>query len=137
LSGSCIAACLAVTGEIPQWCWWWWTLHAVHFLTGILVVHVRLDARIQAHRGVPADDRLRREAVYVQAMAAAGAAGLLLAGFFVYGAALALSAVVHFRDLSTARTLAAIAMPMTKVGLRALAVSILFTLVLAGGVWLG
>jgi hypothetical protein len=73
----------------------------------------------------------------VQGVAATGAVGLLLAGHSYYGAALALSAAVHFRDLAAARTPAAIAMPMTKVGLRALAVSILFTTVLIAGVWLG
>jgi hypothetical protein len=137
LSGSCLAACLSITGGIPEWCWWWWALHAAHFLTGILVVHVRLDARIQARRGAPAATGGRREAVVVQGLVALAAAALLLDGRILYGSLLALSAAVHFRGLATAHTPAAIATPMTRVGLRALAVSIVFTLILVSGVWLG
>ena len=134
LSGSCLAATLAGTGSIPGWCWWWWALHAVHFLTGILVVHVRLDARIQARRGAPPDFHSRRDALIAQSLAAAGALALLATGRYFYGAALAISSLVHFRDLAIAHHPAAIATPMTRVGLRALALSIVFTALLIAAV---
>lgn len=137
LSGSCLAACLSITGGIPEWCWWWWALHAVHFLTGILVVHVLLEARIQARRGAFVRSHAWRQAAVVQGVAGAAAVALLFGGRVIYGLVLAFSAAVHFSSLATAYRPAAIATPMSKVGLRALAASILFTLGLAGGVWFG
>lgn len=133
LSGSCLAACLAVTGEIPVWCWWWWALHAIHFLTGILVVHVRLETRILAHSGKPTDKNPARHARVAQTASAIAAIGLLFLGHLNYGLAMLFSASVHHFDLATVAS----AMPMMKVGLRALAVSIVFTAVLIAGVWLG
>lgn len=152
LSSSCVAACLAIRLEIPGWCWWWWGLHAVHFLTGILVVHVRLEARIQARMqqkkpggeatfdhafGGDAFGRMRKQAVRIQTAAAAATIVPILLGHLYYAAAMAVSAVVHFLDLRGAHTPGAIAMPMSTVGKRALALSIAFTVLLVAGAWLG
>jgi hypothetical protein len=139
LSSSCVPACLALTGTIPSWCWWWWALHAAHFLGGILVVHLRLEARIQARTSpagpAPAYLAMRRRAA-AAAMALAGAgAALALEGQLCYAAAMLFSGAVHARGAYTAHTAASVALPMASVGKRALAVSIVFTLLMIAGVW--
>lgn len=137
LSSSCVVACLAVTGAVPAWCWWWWALHSVHFLASILVVHVRLEARIQSRRGgpvlSPAYLAMRREAVIAQALLLIGAVVLATLWQPFYAAAAVLSGLVHLRDLYSAHMAEAIAMPMMQVGRRALAVSIGFTLLMVAG----
>lgn len=136
LSASGLVACLTVTGEIPSWGWWWWGLHAAHFFAGILVVHVRLEARIAARKSCPAPEefpKLRRDTAAIEALFAGAGAAMLATGFVWYGAAALLSAAWHFYNLYAARTPAAVAMPMTSVGQRALAASIIFTLLTAAG----
>ena len=112
-------------------------MHAAHFLVGILVVRVRLEARIRAHKGANALTAdylaLRREAVFVQGVIAVGAIGLAVFSHPLYASALALSSTVHFHGLYTAHTAEAISLPMAGVGRRALAVSIVFTLLMIAG----
>ncbi len=138
MSSTVLIACLAVsTGQIPSWAWWWWGLHAVHFLTGILVVHVRLDARIAARRSAeiltPEYLAHRRRALVIQSMITAGAVVLLVLGDWFYAAALLISSAVHYRDLASAHRPREIALPMNTVGKRALALSIAFTGILILG----
>ena len=140
LSSSCVVACVAVTGSVPAWSWWWWALHSAHYLTGILVVHVRLEARIQARIQAPTESSVflaaRREAAIIQALFAAGSVALLLMGQTYYAVAGLLSSGLHFRDLFTAHSAGAIAMPMMTVGKYALAGSLLFgVLMIAGALW--
>jgi len=131
LSSSALAACLAVSGTIPPWCWWLWGLHSAHFFAGILVVHVRLEARIAARKGASiftaAYLSIRREAMFVQVMILAVSVWLLAGGRILFGAALLLSAAVHIWDVIHVHTARALALPMASVGKRALAVSIAFT----------
>ena len=140
LAGSCVAACLAVTGRVPAWCWWWWGLHAVHFLAGILVVHVRLQARIDSRKSpgalAPAYREARREAVIVQSVIVAGSAVLIGLGLWWYAAAVLFSASVHWWELARAHRPESLSTPMNKVGQRALAVSVVFAVLLIFGVWL-
>lgn len=137
LSSSALAACLAVTGSIPDWAWWFWGLHSAHFLASILVVHVRLEARIAARKSAevlaPGLLALRRDAAIVEAVVVLAGAGFFAAGKYFYGAAALLSAAFHFYDLYTLHTRRALALPMTSVGVRALAVSIAFTLLAVAG----
>jgi hypothetical protein len=139
LSSSALAACVAVAGAIPNWAWWWWGLHSAHFLASILVVHVRLEARIAARKpaGVltPAFIALRREAAMVEAVVLIAAAGFFATGRLFYAAAALLSAVFHLYDLFTMHRARALAVPMTRVGKRALAVSIAFALLAIAGSW--
>jgi len=137
LSSSGVATCLAVTGTIPAWAWWWCGLHCAHFLASILVVHARLEARIAARKGAEVLTAgflaLRRQAVAVEIILISTAVWLLISGQIFYAAALLLSEGMHAYDLARLHTASAIAMPMTRVGLRALAVSIAFTgLAIAG-----
>ena len=137
LSTSALAACLAISDIIPAWGWWIWALHSAHFLGGILVVHARLDSRIMLRKAggtlTHAFSRMRREAMLVQVAFALAGLGLISRGFLPYGAALAASAVVHLADLYRLRTAQALALPMKTVGKRALAVSIVFTLLVVAG----
>ena len=135
LSSSALAACLAVTGSIPDWAWWFWGLHSAHFLASILAVHVRLDARIAARKSAQMERGERRNAAIVEVVVALAGATLIAQGKPSYGAAALLSAGFHFYDLFTLHTPRALALPMTSVGVRALAVSIAFTLLAVAGAW--
>lgn len=131
LGSSGLAACLAVQGTIPVWGWWFWGLHGAHFLAAILVVHARLDARIAARKGISlAPDR---QAVWTQYLLAAAGVALIAIGRVWYGVAALFSAAVHLFDLRTLDTPEALAMPMKKLGMRAMAFSIAFTLLMVAG----
>jgi hypothetical protein len=137
LSSSALAACLAISPAVPAWGWWIWALHAAHFLGGILVVHVRLDARIALRKpGAELTSgflRMRRDATLVQVSFAIAAVGLLARGFWFYGAALAGSSAFHLADLFNLHTAHALSLPMKSVGKRALTASIVFTLLVVAG----
>jgi len=132
LSSSVIVACLAITGGVPAWGWWWWGLHAAHFLGGILTVHVQLDARALARRAQKlvsgSFGTLGRDAVRFQAAFASVAVVLAVLGKPFYATAVILSAVYHLWNLRLAQSLRGWDLPMKTVGKRALAVSIAFTL---------
>lgn len=131
LGSSGLAACLAVQGSIPTWGWWFWALHAAHFLAAILVVHARLDARIASRKKVSA--ATPHEAYWAQLLFAAAGIGMIATGHAWYGAAALFSAAVHLFDLRTLNTPKVLAMPMKIVGLRAMAFSIVFTLIIVAG----
>lgn len=139
LSSSCIPASLALTGAIPSWCWWWWALHAAHFLAGILVVHLRLEARIQARKSpaglAPAYRAMRRAAAAVAVALMAAGAALAFFGQPYYALAMLFSGIVHLHGAFSAHTATSVARPMASVGKRALAVSIAFTMLMIAAVW--
>lgn len=132
LSG--IAACIALLGSVPGWAWAWWALHTAHFWTGIMVVHVRLQARIDAKHtpGVisPALRGLSTNAKIVQGVVAIGALVLIAYKQYFYGMALLMSSAVHFRDIASAPLQKEVEMTMDSVGRRALLVSAAFTAIL-------
>lgn len=131
---SCIAACIALLGYVPGWAWAWWALHTAHFWTGIMVVHVRLQARADARHtpGIlsPALRGLTRQAKIVQSVVAVAA--LVLIGFkqYYYGLALLMSSAAHLRDIASAPSKASVEMTMDSVGRRALVISAAFTAIL-------
>lgn len=135
LASSALAACLAVGLSIPDWAWWFWALHAAHFLAAILVVHARLEARIASRR--PVAFTIPRDALAAQYVFAAAGVTLLALGRPFYGAAALLSSITHLIDLRHLQSPAALAIPMKKVGLRALTVSIAFTLLCIAGSFSG
>ena len=132
LSG--VAACIALLGSVPGWAWSWWALHTAHFWTGIMVVHVRLQARADAKHtpGIlsPALRGLSRQAKIVQSVVAVAA--LVLIGFkqYYYGLALLMSSAAHLRDIASAPSKASLEMTMDSVGRRALLISAAFTAIL-------
>jgi len=142
LASSALAACLGVSGAVPAWGWWFWGLHAAHFLAAIVVVHARLEGRIAVRKAGPAATEMfhkqRRAAAAVQLTWAAASAVVFWTGQPLYGIAAALSAGVHLTQLSAMTPSRAAATSMNTVGLRALGLSIVFTLlVIAGSVIAG
>jgi len=137
LSSSALAACLAISPTVPPWGWWIWALHSAHFLSAILVVHARLEARITLRKPGAQLTRaflaMRREAAIVQAGMAIAAALLFITGHSLYGLALAAAAAFHLLDLYKLHTTGALSLPMKSVGKRALAASSVFTLLVVAG----
>lgn len=131
LASSALAVCFAIEGSVPVWAWWFWGLHAAHFLTAILVVHARLEARVAARKKAPFT--IPREAIWAQWIWLAGGAVLLALRMPVYAAGVALSALAHLGGLRRLRKPDAATVPMKTVGLRAMALSIVFTLFLVAG----
>ncbi len=139
LSSSVLAACLAVDLNVPDWAWWFWGLHAAHFLAGILVVHLRLETRIAAKKGgnvlTPAVLERRRDALIAALAMTVGAAVIFWMKLPWFAGAAFLSGVSQIYDLATAHRPGVVAMPLMKVGRRALAKSIVFTgLVIVGAI---
>ncbi len=125
----------ALTGRLPlpSWVWPVWILHAIHASSGIFVVHARID-RIQAAR--------RNEATPPAAAARAAIASSILAGLVLltaghphYGIPLLFSAAYHARELRALTQPAALKEPFKTVGLRNLALSTGFSLLLAALLW--
>jgi hypothetical protein len=139
LTSSVAAACLAVKVRMPAWSWWFWGLHAAYFLVGILVIHVRLEARISARKGgtiltAAVLDR-REEALVAAGAMLLGSAALLWIGKPWFAAAAALASIGQLYDLFTAHRPENVAMAMTAIGIRALARSLVFTALLIVGSW--
>jgi len=135
LASSALAACLAVSLAIPAWAWWFWGLHAAHFLAAILVVHVRLEARIAARKSVAF--AIPRDVLAVQWGFAVAGVALIAIGKPLYGAAALLSSLSHLYDLRRLRSVNALSIPMKQVGVHALMVSIAFTLLVIAGSFRG
>jgi hypothetical protein len=133
LSATCLIACLAAIGRIPDWCWFLWTLSTLQSVAGIFVIHSRLDARIAARRETT--DANRRTAF--AAIAAMICVGLwfLYAGRFWIAAALVFSAVGFLVELKRQKDPRSLQMPLTRVGLQALAQSMVYTTMVVIGLW--
>jgi len=146
LTSSSLAVCLSATGTIQPWCWALWLLVALQATAGILVVHARLDARIAAKiaaklaaenpaQTAPADETFRHAAtVAIGFLLSAAAVAFYLSHVWIALALLA-AAIGYAYDLFLQRTAAALDMPLTKVGQRALALSCIYALLLIVGLW--
>ena len=100
----------------------------------MLVIHARLEA-ISAHRrGIPTVSTpfACRTA---QAGAALFAATLSISGFPLLGAAVAFPVLVHVLDLRRLSDLDLLKIKLQKVGLRELAISMLFSAIAVAGLW--
>jgi len=135
LTSSSLATSLSATGSIAPWCWWLWLLLALQTTAGILVVHARLDARIASRSAAPAREDFRRAAQVSQIVlvCAALAAIVLRRGWIAL--ALLVAVVGYGDDLRHQRDTAALQMPLTTVGQRALALSSFFASLLILGLW--
>ena len=135
LTSSSLAACISVTGRIQPWCWWFWGLSASQAAAGILVVHSRLEARIAARKTTTTESRFRKPALLAQ--------GALLAGGLAFGilarpwiaAALGISALANLWELHIQKDAASLQTPLTKVGLRALTLSLMYSGLVVAGLW--
>lgn len=136
LSATSLAACLAAE-SIPAWCWMLWLLCFLQSAAGIFVVHARLDARIAIRKGKSAEPRNRRAALVCQV-------GLLLAGvcFAILGrpwiaGGLVVAAAGYLFELHRQKKPESLQMPLKRVGLEALGLSIVYALAIIAGLWNG
>jgi hypothetical protein len=130
LAASPLAVSLAVNRSIHEWAIWLWLLSTAHSTASILVVHARLETRIAARvPGKPAASL--KPAWAAQGALLAGGLLCLISGRTMLAAALFVSASVHVWDLRTLQQ----ATPLRTVGLRAMALSILFAAVVLSGLW--
>lgn len=125
LGSSCLLAALAATGRLPSWAWLLWVLLTLHSVTAIFVVHARLARRTKQARAAFVRAVRVDAAQLVLGAAAALAAGLYLAAPMLFSAALN---ALELRRLSVFE-------PLTRVGLRTLAVSLAHTALSAAVLW--
>jgi hypothetical protein len=135
LTSTSLVACLSVLRSIPSWVWMLWPLNALQATAAIFVVHARLDARIALRKSEAAPAGNRRAAILSLA------ALLLAAAFAVYGrrlgiAAALLAAVAGYAfELRRQRDAASLPMPLRRVGQQALALAILYGVLVIVGLW--
>jgi len=135
LTSTSLATSLSGISAVAPWCWWLWILLALQASAGILAVHARLDARI-ALRSPSASIAGSRRAAHLAAtvLVAAGLGALFLRQSILAGALL-LAASGYFYDLRRQRDPAYLQMPLTRVGLRALALSSVYGALLILALW--
>ena len=135
LTSTALATCIAATGSITPWCWWFWALIAMQASAGILVVHARLDARIAQRKNLAASGQFRRaaQAALVLLLCAAVTAAILKNGWIAL--ALAVAALGYAYDLIRQKHPVSLQMPLKTVGLEALSLSILYSGLLIAGLW--
>lgn len=135
LTATSLMACLAAQGSVPGWCWLLWALSAMQAAAGIFVVHARLDSRIASRKGQPPPSTNRRAAFVCQGLLIAGAIYFTAAGRWWIGAALIVAASGYMLELLRQRTPASLQLPLRRVGLQALGLSIVYTLMVIAGLW--
>ncbi len=133
LTSSSLATSLSATGTIQHWCWWLWVLLALQASAGILVVHARLDARIALRSAVRGTQEFRHAAQIAVLVLALAAVALRILGHGWIAAALLIAGAGYAYDLYRQRDSAALQMPLTTVGQRALALSSVFAVLLIVG----
>jgi hypothetical protein len=142
LTSSSLAVCLSATGAIAPWCWQLWLLMAMQATTGILVVHARLDAKIAARlaaknsaQKTQPDETFRRAAMFAIGVLLCAAVAAALAARPSIALALLAAVAGYAYDLRMQRRAAALDMPLTTVGQRALALSCIYAVLLIAGLW--
>jgi len=135
LSATCLAACLSAQGLVPGWCGLLWFLCALQATTGIFVVHSRLDARIAARKDLPVAIANGRAAFLCLAVLVVVATVFLFVARFWIAGALLLAAVGYFAELRRQTNPESLKMPLKRVGLEALGLSIAYALMVVIGLW--
>ncbi len=133
LTSSSLATSLSATGTIQPWCWWLWLLLALQATAGILVVHARLDARIASRSAAHGSQEFRRAAQIAVLVLALAAVTFGALGHRWIALALLIAVAGYAYDLYRQRDSAALQMPLTTVGQRALALSSVFAVLLIVG----
>jgi len=135
LTSSSLAISLSATGAIQKWCMWLWLFLAMQAAAGILVVHARLDARIALRKlsTTPNEFRWKAQVAVVVLGTAAATAGVFRHSFVAL--ALLAAALGYAYDLYRQREAIDLQRPLTSVGLRALALSSLVSILLIIGLW--
>lgn len=135
LTSTSVAISLSVSGFVETWCWWLWLLMAMQSAAGILVVHARLDARIASRGTVPAPQVNRRAAWAALGLMAGAAIPAAMQGSGWIAGALLLAAAGYSYELRCQRDPGNLQLPLTTVGLRALALAMLFAALVTRGLW--
>ena len=135
LTSTSIATCLAATGSVARWCWWFWALSAMQATAGILVVHARLDARIALRKATAASPHFRRAAQVALVVLLCAAAAAVVFRHIAIALALALAAVGYMYDLRRQKNPASLQMPLKSVGQQALLLSSVYAALLIAGLW--
>jgi hypothetical protein len=134
LSASALAASLSTAGELRTWAWWLWGVSAAHSVAAVLVVHHRLEVRIASRSGAPEPARFRRPAFAMQLALLAGAAAVAGARPSL-AAAMTLAALIHLWDLRARKSAQALQTPLRTVGFRALALHVVYSVLVTVGLW--
>jgi hypothetical protein len=134
LNASAVVAWLAVHPDLDSRIGWLWGLQFAHSAASLLAVHARLEARIAAHTSRDVDE-MRRRALVAQGLLLLSAAALAAQNRFVLALALLFSGCLHATDLHRLRDPRFLEMPLTRVGLRELAISFAFSVLVLVGLW--
>ena len=132
LTSTGMAVALSLLGQPAPWAWWLWLLSAAQAAAGILLVHARLEAHIATKAKRPESPVYFRAATWMQVLLIPlGAAAWRISPWLT--AAMVLPAVVHAYELGSLHTPAALATPLRTVGLRAMGLSIIVSVLLIAG----
>jgi YwiC-like protein len=135
LSATCIAACLSVQQPVPAWCWLLWLRNALQATAGIFVVHARLDARIGVRKGKLYGGANRRLAFLFEILLVAGAIWFAVQGRPWIAGALGVAALGYWIELRRQQNPALLEASLKRVGQQALALSIVFAVLVVIGLW--
>src|SRR5215472_802932 len=135
LTATSLMACLAAENVIPKWCWFLWMLSAMQAAAGIFVVHARLDARVAARKGQARPSGNRRAAFVCQGVLIATAVYFGSTDRLLISAALIAAAAGYLYDLMRQQRSSSLQLPLKDVGLQALGLSIVYTLLIIAGLW--
>ncbi|MDE3201864.1 MAG: YwiC-like family protein [Acidobacteriota bacterium] len=135
LTSTSLATCISALGSVATWCWWFWALIAMQASAGILVVHSRLDARIALRKASPASRQFRRAAQVAVVVLLCAAVAMVVRERAWIAAALTIAAVGYGYDLIRQKTPASLQMALKTVGQQALALSVVYSLLLIAGLW--
>lgn len=135
LTSTSIATCIAATGSVTPWCWWFWALIAMQASAGILVVHARLDARIALRKATATSHQFRHAAQIALALllCASIVAAAVRRGWIALALALAIAGYAY--DLDRQKDSASLQMPLKSVGQQALLLSSMYAALLIAGLW--
>lgn len=136
-ASSLLVGYLAAGSMAAPWIWWVWILHALHSQSGIFAVHARLDAIAAQRNPEKLGGQAKRAASHAWRLegvnAAIGAALAFWAGWV--SVPVFFSVLIHVQSLMRLRNPEALKEPLRKVGLRALAVSIVHSLAVILVLW--
>ncbi len=139
LTTSALLVALLATGQIPGWAWQLWAVLALHAAAAILTVHARLRMKIAARGGAPKrggpDTNPRLAASWAQGAQVLAAVVCLFSGVALLSLPLLFSAACGWAELYRLRLPATLDEPLKGVGYRALAVSILHSILLICVLW--
>ncbi len=137
LSAAALVGWLSGQPRLGLTAWWLWLVHSAYSVAAVLVVRAKLDARKTIRRPE------QNDAVAPSLRSAVGAqVVLLLIGAFCLGwgppllaLPLTVAAGVHFVNLWSLRRPASHAVPLRQIGLRALGLSAVYSMMVVIALW--